>query len=272
LGLKSPIHPLSPWVNLRSADSTVSIQAQDPDLPVPRRSDFTATHWSVVLAAGSSSSPDSQAALEKLCQTYWYPLYAYVRRCGRSPQDAQDLTQEFFARLLAKNYLSHADRDRGKFRNFLLTSLKRFLVNEWEKARAQRRGGGQPVLSWDAAASETRYCAEPADNSTPEKAFEKRWALTLLEQVLARLRDDFSASGKAEQFERLKILLWGEKGAPAYAEIAAKLGLSEGALKVAVHRLRQRYRELLREEVAHTVASPAEVDEEIRHLITIISQ
>jgi RNA polymerase sigma factor (sigma-70 family) len=245
---------------------------EDARTALALRSDFTNTHWSVVLAAGDNSSPSSAAALEKLCRAYWYPLYAYVRRRGHGPEDSQDLTQDFFARLLRKEYLSHVEPERGKFRTFLLTSLKRFLINEWEKGRVQKRGGGQPVLSLDTDATESRYQAEPSESSTPEKIFEKRWAVTLLEQVLARLRQEFTAHGKAQQFERLKLLLWGEKGSPPYAEVAAELGLSEGALKVSVHRLRQRYRELLREEVAHTVASPSDVDNELRHLIAVISE
>jgi RNA polymerase sigma-70 factor (ECF subfamily) len=164
-----------------------------------------------------------------------------------------------------------ADPARGRFRTFLLTALKRFLVNDWEKGRAARRGAGQPVISWDQRETETRFLAEPADQSTPEKAFEKRWAVTVLEQVLGRLREEFTASGQTERFERLKVLLWGEKGSPPYAGVAGELGLSEGALKVAVHRLRQRYRELLRVEVAQTVARPEEVDDELRHLIAVIS-
>jgi RNA polymerase sigma factor (sigma-70 family) len=236
------------------------------------RSDFTTTHWSVVLAAGQASSPDSEAALEKLCRSYWQPLYGYVRRQGHSPEDAQDLTQDFFARLLRKQYLSCADRERGKFRTFLLTSLKHFLVNEWEKSRAQKRGSGRPIVSLDLEASEGHFQAEPAEAATPEKIFEKRWALTLLEHVLARLEQEFAANDKAAQFERLKLLLWGDQGSPSYASIAADLGLSEGALKVTVHRFRQRYRELLRQEVAHTVASPGEVDEELRHLITVLAE
>jgi len=225
----------------------------------------------MVLSAGEGSLPNAQAALERLCRAYWYPLYAYVRRQGRSVEEAQDLTQEFFARLLQKEYLRHTDPARGRFRTFLLTALKRFLVNDWEKGRAARRGGGQQIISWDERVTETRFLAESADQSTPEKAFEKRWALIVLEQVLERLRDEFTASGHAERFERLKVLLWGEKGSPPYAEVAAELGLTEGALKVAVHRLRQRYRELLRAEVANTVARPEDVDDELRHLIAVIS-
>ncbi len=232
---------------------------------------FPTTHWSTVLSAGGGADPNAQAALERLCRAYWYPLYAYVRRQGRSVEEAQDLTQEFFARLLQKEYLGHPDPTRGRFRTFLLTALKRFLINEWAKGRMAKRGDGQPAISWDQRGTEMRFLAEPVDQSTPEKAFEKRWAVTVLEQVLDRLREESIASGKAERFERLKVLLWGEKGSPPYAEVAAELGLSEGALKVVVHRMRTRYRELLRVEVAHTVARPEEVDDELRHLIAVIS-
>jgi RNA polymerase sigma-70 factor (ECF subfamily) len=233
---------------------------------------FPTTHWSSVLSAGGGAEPNAQAALEGLCQAYWYPLYGYVRRQGRSVEEAQDLTQEFFARLLRKDYLRHPDPTRGRFRTFLLTALKRFLINDWKKSRAARRGNGQPAISWDQRETETRFLAEPVDQSTPEKAFEKRWAVTVLEQVLERLREEFIAtSGKAERFERLKVLLWGEKGSPPYAEVAAEWGLSQGALKVVVHRMRRRYRELLRAEVAHTVARPEEVDDELRHLIAVMS-
>lgn len=232
---------------------------------------FTTTHWSLVLSAADRSSVSGQAALERLCRAYWYPLYAYVRRQGRGVEEAQDLTQEFFARLLQKDYLRHADRERGRFRTFLLTALQRFLVNDWEKGRTARRGDGQPVLSWNQQETETRFLAEPADEATPELAFDRRWAVTVLEQVLARLREEFTTRGKAEQFERLKVLLWGEKGAPPYAGVAAELGLTENALKVAVHRMRQRYRELLRAEIAHTVAASEDVDDELRHLIAVIS-
>jgi RNA polymerase sigma-70 factor (ECF subfamily) len=194
-----------------------------------------------------------------------------VRRRGHSPEDAQDLTQDFFARLLRKEYLRHVDRERGTFRTFLLTSLQRFLVNDWKKGRRRRRGGGQPVLSLDTNTVEGRYQIEASEESTPEKLFDKRWAITLLEQVLMHLKEEFAARGKAEQFERLKILLWGDKGTPSYEEVAAELGMTEGALKVAVHRLRQRYRELLRLEVSSTVASADEVDKELRHLLAVIS-
>jgi RNA polymerase sigma-70 factor (ECF subfamily) len=233
--------------------------------------DFTTTHWSVVMNVGAEDSALADRALAILCQTYWYPLYSYARRLGHGPEDAQDLTQEFFARLLQKGYLHRADATRGKFRTFLLTALKRFLVNEWVREHAAKRGGGQPNLPLDIDATERRYSAEPVDNATPEKVFEKRWALTLLDQVLTRLRQEFAADGRAEQFEQFKTVLWGEKDSPPYAELAARLGMTEGALKVAVHRLRKRYREVLRAEVANTVASPDEVDDELRHLIAVMT-
>ena len=250
---------------------TLMFSTQETDIPSGAGSGFPTTHWSIVLSAGGGTEPNAQAALERLCRAYWYPLYAYVRRQGRSVEEAQDLTQEFFARLLQKENLGHPDPTRGRFRTFLLTALKRFLINDWEKGRAAKRGDGQPAISWDQHETEMRFLAEPVDQSTPEKAFEKRWAVTVLEQVLERLREESIAGGKAERFERLKVLLWGEKGSPPYAEVAAELGLSEGALKVVVHRLRTRYRELLRVEVAHTVARPEEVDDELRHLIAVIS-
>ena len=224
-----------------------------------------------MLAAGQHGSPNAQAALEKLCRTYWHTLYVYVRRQGHTPEDAQDLTQAFFARLLEKNYLEAAEPDKGKFRSFLLIVFKRFLANEWDRANREKRGGGQQVISLDAASAETRYRAEPADAMTPETAFERRWALQLLEDVLNRLEKEYVAAGKGKIFEELHVLLTGEKNQSPYAEIAARLRMSEGTLKVTVHRLRRRYRELLRLEVAHTVASPAEIDGEIRHLFAAIS-
>jgi RNA polymerase sigma factor (sigma-70 family) len=232
---------------------------------------FATTHWSVVLAAGHSSVPGAQAALEKLCRTYWYPLYVFVRRQGNSPEDAQDLTQEFFARLLDKNQLAQADRERGKFRTFLLGSLKNFLVNEWKRAGRLKRGGGLEFLSIDANVAEHCYAAEPANESNPDAAYEQSWAVTLIERVLAVLRQEYTAADKARLFEELKGFIWGDKSAASYAEIAGPLNLSEGTVKVAVHRLRQRFRELLRAEVAHTVARPEDVDGELRHLISVAS-
>ena len=231
---------------------------------------FVTTHWSVVLAAGESSGPSAQAALEKLCRTYWYPLYVYVRREGNSPEDAQDLTQDFFARLLEKNYLAKADPDRGKFRTFLLRSLKNFLVNEWKRAGRLKRGGGLEFLSIDTNAAEDRYIAEAPDEFNPDAEYETRWAVALIEQVLAALRQEFNAADKGRIFEELKGFIWGDKSSASYAEIAAPLNLSEGTVKVAVHRLRQRFRELLRDEVAHTVARPDDIDGELRHLISVL--
>jgi RNA polymerase sigma-70 factor (ECF subfamily) len=231
---------------------------------------FATTHWSVVLAAGQRELPEAAAALERLCHTYWYPLYVYVRRQGNSPEDAQDLTQDFFARLLEKNYLAKADPYRGKFRTFLLGSLKNFLVNEWKRAGRLKRGGGLEFLSMDTNAAEDRYGAEAPDEFNPDAEYETRWAVALIEQVLAALRQEFHAADKGQLFEELKGFIWGDKSSASYAEIAAPLNLSEGTVKVAVHRLRQRFRELLRAEVAHTVARPEDIDEELRHLISVL--
>jgi RNA polymerase sigma factor (sigma-70 family) len=236
-----------------------------------RRPVFVTTHWSMVLSAGRSDSTHAQAALEKLCRTYWLPIYAFVRRQGHNSHDAQDLTQEFFSRLLEKKSLAGVDPAKGRFRSFLLGSLKHFLANEWDKARAQKRGGGQRLISIDANHAETSYAIEPADQMTAEKIFERRWALTLLEQVMQQLREDYVRDGKTRLFEELKSTLTGASRSAPYAEIAARLAMSEGAVKVAVHRLRQRYRELLRAEIAHTVASPAEVEDEIRNLFATLS-
>ena len=224
-----------------------------------------------MLAAGHSSVAGAQEALETLCRTYWYPLYVYVRRQGQSPHDAQDLTQEFFARLLEKKYLRLADPDRGKFRAFLLKSLKHFLVSEWEKARTQKRGGGQCVIPLDADIAESRYVAEPAQALTLDQVYEKRWAVTLIEGVLARLRESYASDGRLPVFEALKVFIWGDQATLSYAELAPNLGLTEGAVKVAAHRLRGRYREFLREEIAKTVATPGEVDEELQHLIAVLT-
>jgi RNA polymerase sigma factor (sigma-70 family) len=225
----------------------------------------------MVLAAGHSSAPGADEALETLCRTYWYPLYVYVRRQGHGPHDAQDLTQEFFARLLEKNYLRLADPDRGKFRAFLLKSLKHFLVNKWEKARTQKRGGGQCAIPLDADIAESRYAVEPLHALTVDQVYEKRWALTLIEAVLAHLRENYEADGRLPVFQTLKGFIWGDPSTLSYAEVAPQLGLTEGAVKVAVHRLRGRYRELLRAEIAKTVASPGEVDEELQHLIAVLA-
>jgi RNA polymerase sigma-70 factor (ECF subfamily) len=231
---------------------------------------FHTTHWSLVVAAAAEEGEQPRAALEELCQAYWYPLYAFLRRRGHSVEDSRDLTQGFFAALLERGYLADADPDRGRFRSFLLTAVARFASKEQDRANAQKRGGGQALLSLDFAEGEARYQREPADNWTPERIFDRRWALTLLERTLARLRDEHAAEGKLTQFETLKIFLTGESGAPPYEQIARRLGTSEGAVKVAVHRLRQKYRELLRAEIAQTVAQQEDVDDELNTLLAAL--
>ncbi|MBI3850209.1 MAG: sigma-70 family RNA polymerase sigma factor [Verrucomicrobia bacterium] len=224
-----------------------------------------------MLAAQAAHTPHAAEALEQLCRTYWYPLYAYVRREGSSAPDAQDLTQEFFARLLQKNYLAQVERQKGKFRSFLLAALRHFLADQRDRARAVKRGGGADCLSLDAQTAEERYRLEPVDRMDAEKIYERRWAMTLLEQALTRLRDENVAVGKTEQFGRLKDFVAGESDVSC-GEAAAQLGLTESAVKSVLHRLRQRYRELVREEVAHTVADPAQIDTELRYLIAVLSQ
>jgi RNA polymerase sigma factor (sigma-70 family) len=235
---------------------------------VPPASDawFVTTHWSVVLSAREKQSPQSAAALETLCRTYWYPLYAYLRRQGRPPHDAQDLTQGFFARLLKKDYLQAVAREKGKFRTFLLVALKRFLANEWDREHAQKRGGFAPVVPIDQEFAESRFAADPSPNVQPDVLFDRQWALTLLERAMTQLQEEYVASGRAKLFEYLQSCLAREESALPYAEIAARLNLTEPAVKMAVHRLRARYREILRAEIAHTVSAPEEVEEEVRHL------
>ena len=235
-----------------------------------RRGDrFATTHWSMVVSAGRNGSPQAGQALAALCESYWFPLYAFVRRAGHSAEDAQDLTQEFFARLLAQDFLAKADRRKGKFRTFLLAALKHFLADQWDRARAQKRGGGKAVISFDSLDAETRYRLEPADDLTPERMFEKQWALSLLERVLSRLDAEMAANGKLELFEALKDTLTGARPI-GYASIGAALGMSEGAVKVAAHRMRRRYRALLREEIAQTVAGADDIGDEIRYLLSCL--
>ena len=230
--------------------------------------DFHTTRWSIIVSARGEAS-GARIALGKLCETYWYPLYAFVRRQGMSEHDAQDLTQEFFVRLLEKSWLDGVDRERGRFRSWLLASMKHFLANEWDRAHRLKRGGGQTVLSLDAKTAEVRYALEPADHMTADRIFERRWALTLLEQVLERLRREFAAAGKEKAFDELKGALTG--GKVAYTQIAAQLNLNEGAARVAVHRLRLRYRDLVRAEIAETVATEDDVDAEVRHLFAALA-
>jgi len=231
---------------------------------------FTTTHWSVVLAAGCEKSPAAQQALERLCQTYWYPLYAFVRGQGNSPENAQDLTQAFFARLLEKNYIEQADRQRGKFRSFLLGALKHFLADEWDKATAQKRGGGKVPLSLDDDTNEERYRMEPVDDVSPDKLYDRRWALATLETAAQRLRKDYHTTGKATLFDQLQDFLSGSLG--SYAEAAPRLGMAESTLKSYVHRLRQRNQEILREVIADTVASPKQIDHELRDLLAVLTE
>ena len=228
---------------------------------------FATTHWSVVVSAGDSQSPESLSAMERLCRAYWYPLYVFVRRKGHGHEDASDLTQAFFAKFLEKRYLRSVDANLGKFRTFLLTSMTHFLANEWDKAQTQRRGGGARALSLDEFNAEQRYQFEPVDLATPEKLFEQRWAQTLMGVVLDRL----AAEMEEKRFEILKGFLLEDKGAVSYEEAAQQLGASVSAVTSAIHRMRSRYRALLYEEVAHTVEKPEEIEQELRHLLTALS-
>ena len=233
-------------------------------------SQFTATHWSIVLAASEPGSSECSAALETLCRSYWYPLYAYIRRRGHLPHDAQDLTQAFFARLLEQDYLRAVDRRKGKFRSFLLAALEHFLANEWRRVNTQKRGRGTSFISLDDDSAEQQYRQVASSALPPEKVFEQQWAMTLLDQTVARLRQEFVAAGKGALFDELKISLTGEKRTGGYAELAVKLQTTEAALKMAVSRMRQRYGELLRAEIANTVSGPEEVEEELRALFAAL--
>jgi RNA polymerase sigma-70 factor (ECF subfamily) len=232
---------------------------------------FATTRWTVVLAAGQRAAPEANAALEELCRTYWYPLYAYVRRRGNSREDAEDLTQAFFARLLEKDYLEGVTSERGKFRAFLLMAIKRFLANEWDRAHAQKRGSAAPLsLDWQDA--ESRYQIDPADNLSPDKLYDRSWAVTMLERVITRLRDESATEGKGGQYELLKPFLMFGKSEIPYSKAAVALGISEGAARVAVHRLRRRYREILREEIAQTLSDPGQADEEVQALFSALTE
>ena len=231
---------------------------------------FASTHWSVVLAAGSRDNRRSREALAKLCATYWYPLYAFVRRQDFGPEDAEDLTQSFFAHLLEHEALATVDRAKGKFRSFLLASLRHFLADERDRAWAQKRGGGCALVPLDATYAERRYALEPADATSPDKLFERNWVLALMEQVLDRLRAEQVVAEKRAQFDLLRDCLMGDPDGPRYADLAAQLSMSDDAVKMAVSRLRRRYRQLLRQEIAHTVSTPAEIEEEIRHLFAAL--
>ena len=231
---------------------------------------FPATRWTLVVAAGDPHRKEARSALVDLCENYWYPLYAYLRRRGYSADQAQDLTQEFFVRVLEGRYLDRASPEKGRFRSFILTSLKFFVADEADRNRAQKRGGGT-VLSLEFSSGEDRYQREPAHDETPERIFERRWALSVLERVVERLRSEFIQHGRPEHFERLKVFLLGQSDAP-YAALAREMNTSEGALKVAIHRLRKRYRDLFRQEIADTVADPAEVESELRFLAAVLTR
>jgi RNA polymerase sigma-70 factor (ECF subfamily) len=232
--------------------------------------EFATTHWSLVLGAGRRGSPDADEALATLCERYCYPLYAYVRRRVLDVHEAQDLTKEFFARLLEKDGLARASPDRGRFRSFLLTAMKNFLANERDRANAKKRGAGRVRFSLDLETGEFRFRREPVHNLTPERAYERQWVLTLLDRIMEALRGEFVAAGKAQQFELYKEALAGDRGVFSYPALALGLGISEGAARQAVHRLRRRYRKMLREEVAETLADRNDVDEEIHNLFVML--
>ena len=248
---------------------------ENGDPPVSRNAGrFATTRWSMVVEAGRGSSPKAAEALATLCRIYWFPLYAYARRRGHSVDDAQDLTQEFFAHLLDNQTLRVADRERGRFRSFLLASMKHFLAKQWRRDTAQKRGGGRAPISLNFDDGETRYGLEPSHHATPEKLFERQWALTLLARTLVTLRAEFEASGKAARFARLKMFVGGKKSTVPYRALADQLEMSEGAVKVAIHRMRRRYRALLREEIQHTIGATEDteaVDDELRHLFDALT-
>lgn len=234
--------------------------------------DFASTHWSVVLLAGEQHSPRTAAALEKLCLAYWYPLYSYTRRQGHGPHEAADLTQDFFAHLLSTGAIASVKRERGKFRSFLLASLKNFLTNEWNRSRRQKRGGGRPVFSLDEEQAEGRYQRELVDGLTPEKIYERRWAETILARALECLRAECDGDEKTRRFDEVKVFLLGEKGTGTLADAAARLNLSLPAVKGLVHRLRRRFGELIRAEIAQTVTGAEEVESELRQLFAAFGE
>jgi RNA polymerase sigma factor (sigma-70 family) len=233
-------------------------------------SDFPTTRWTLVIAAADPQRQEARAAMISLCEGYWYPLYAYIRRRGYPADQAQDLTQEFFVRVLEGRYLDRADPKKGRFRSFMLTSLKFFIADEGDRQRAYKRGGGA-VVPLECSSGEERYQREPAHDETPERIFERRWALLVLDRVVEKLRNEFVHHGRLEHFERLKVFLLGHSDAP-YAALAREMNTSEGALKVAIHRLRKRYRELFRQEIADTVADPADVESELRFLAAVLTR
>jgi DNA-directed RNA polymerase specialized sigma24 family protein len=243
-------------------------QASSTDAPRA----FPNTRWSVVLAATRKDAPGSAAALETLCRAYWHPLHAYVRRCGESPHDAEDLTQEFFRRLLEKNWLDSADREKGKLRMFLIGALKHFMSNEWRRAATQRRGGGQTQVQFDTTIAESGQAGCLPSSPGADEAYDRQWALTLMDLTLNRIEAEFTAAGKPEAFAVLKGCLTSERGAMDYAAMAGQLGVNEGAARVAAHRLRKRFREIFREEIAQTLADGADLDAEMKHLVAALAR
>jgi len=246
--------PISPWPENSSAEA------------------FKTTQWSVILSAGAVSDSVSRRALERLCSAYWFPIFAYVRRQGRSPEDAQDLTQEFFARFLEHGYFARADRDRGRFRTFLLTSLKHFLNEDWKKSTRIKRGGVNALQPLSIDDAELRYAAGFRDTLSPDHLYERRWAEALLERVLHQLQCDYAATGRGEIYRQLQQFLWGRQAELSYADMGTRLGMNEGAVKVAVHRLRQRFRQLLHQEVAQTVEHGGEIEAELRYLLEVFAR
>ena len=236
-------------------------------VPGISRFGFQTTAWSLVLAAAGKPTTDSRQALASLCQTYWNPVYAFIRRCGHTPDQSQDLTQGFFTRLLEKHFLQGVDRQRGRFRSFLLAAVKHFLANERDRAHALKRGGGHVPISIDLLEAESWYKPAAVETTTPESLFERRWALSVLDQVMARLRAEYSAMGKTDQFARLEALLTKDARCEPLAQ---EMGVSAGALRMSLHRLRRKYRHILREEIAETVSTPTEIDDEIRFLMSVL--
>ncbi len=250
-----------------------ALMSTDPHLKesAPGPAVFHTTHWTQVLAAGRSDDTSAEEALAALCQGYWHPLYAFVRRKGYGPEEAEDLTQEFFHRLLAKNYLQQADRRRGRFRTFLLAAMTHFLTNEWHRETRQKRGGRPALVSWDAREAERRCARELSCEAPPERVFDRRWAATVLDRVFDGLAAEYTAAGKRRLYQSLLPLLTGDAESVGYRELGQRLGLAEGAVKVSVHRLRRRFGERLRLEVAQTVESPAEIEDELRYLLSAVA-
>ena len=247
-----------------------SVCGRDAEYVATNSPVFATTHWSVVLNAGQHDSSQALVAIQKLARAYWYPLYAYVRRRGNDAHTSEDLTQEFFARVINRHSFARVDRNRGRFRSWLLGAMNHFLAHEWEKARTQKRGGGVATIPLDEAQANERYERHLATESTPEKLYDQQWAFAVLERAANRLRANYFAEGRPEIYDRLKAFVSGESAVPSYAEAALQLGLSEGAVKSAIHRLRQRFQELVREEVAQTVCTPGDLDDELRYLIAVI--